>query len=46
MKKYFLRKWHLLNTTDIPIWKRSDIVLAFLVADRTYGPGSGSINGK
>ena len=32
-------EWDLLNTKDIPIAERSDVALAFLVADLTYGPG-------
>jgi len=38
IKKHSLRKWHLPNTTDISIRKRSDVALAFLVGDRTSGP--------
>lgn len=32
-------EWELLNTTDIPIRERTDIALAFLMADLIYGPG-------
>jgi hypothetical protein len=32
-------EWEFLNTTEIPIQERSDVALAFLVADLIYGPG-------